>query len=330
MVSSIAKIAPTARVNPNTPNDALQGDAGCFAAEVARLFARPHAPYFAADSARRRLIQILAARLEATPEVAEALSNWSARRLVEAFLPDAPLGFVEALRRAEGTGWDNADYRRLEMLLADGKGAAKVLRHAAMIDRRLLRILELLHPDMRRQRIVSLISSVELAQLFAEGVRRVLKAKRDDGASQRLAERLDRARTTLALFRALITEIGLEVLAPPPIPGAKWLIPLASEAQIRDAARRFENCLVGRIGWLLCGQGAYYEVLGDEAAIVEIVRDPIGLWVVGEIRGHANRAISQALYFKVIAHLHSHGAAVRRGKVNDFAVALARAAALAG
>jgi hypothetical protein len=330
MVSSMTKIAPNARANAHTPNDALQADAGAFATDVARVFARPHTPYFEADAARRRLIQILATRVTPSPQVTEAFARWSARRLTEAFMPDAPLGFVEALRKSEGSGWDPADYRRLQTLLAEGGAAAKLLRHAVRIDPTLLRILEIMPPPMCRPRIVSLLEKTELAQLFAQGVRRVLQLRQNDAsAPHRLAERLERSRTTIALFRALIAEIGLEVLAPPPVPGADWLVPLASEAKIRDAARRFENCLVGRIGWLLCGHGAYYEVVGDEAAIVEIVRDKFGMWLVGEIRGHANKPISPALFGKVLAHLQRHGAVTKRARVNNLAVELAVAAGMA-
>jgi hypothetical protein len=68
--------------------------------------------------------------------------------------------------------------------------------------------------------------------------------------------------------------------------------------------------------------------VGDEAAIVEIVRDRLGLWTVGEIRGHANADVSRALFARVIAYLEGHGATRHAKQPSDLALALAHAAAL--
>jgi hypothetical protein len=329
MVASHTKSASSRRVDAFTPSEALYADAGVYASAAARVFARPHAAYFQADLARRRLIQLVAAQEKASPALAEALATWSARRIADAYLPNAPQGLVEALRKAQGR-WSPADYDCLLSFLGGGGETAKLLRHAPVITSDYLTVLTLLPPIMRRTRIVAVIGSTDQADLFAKGVRKALFQKLNDpNAGARLAERLERARTTQALFRALIAEIGLKALAPPPLPGAAWLKPIASEKEIRGAALRFENCLVGRIGWLLCGHGTYYEVVGDEPAIVEIVRDRLGLWSVGEIRGHANRDISPALYARVVTHLVQHGAKTRDGKPNMLAVALAQAAAMA-
>ena len=77
---------------------------------------------------------------------------------------------------------------------------------------------------------------------------------------------------------------------------------------------------------LLRGLAAYYEVLGDEPAVVEIVRDADGLWVVGEVRGHANADITPALWARIRAHLEAHGARVRGARPDALALALANAA----
>ncbi|MGE3929872.1 MAG: hypothetical protein AB7G05_06875, partial [Hyphomonadaceae bacterium] len=102
--------------------------------------------------------------------------------------------------------------------------------------------------------------------------------------------------------------------------------PIASALAIERAALKFENCLKGRIPLMLRGKAAYYEVLGDEPAVVEIVRDVEGFWAVGEVRGHANAEISHGLWLRIRAHLEAHGARVRNARPDALALALANAA----
>jgi|CXWL01.1.fsa_nt_gi hypothetical protein len=326
---AIVELAPrVARADPYAPSAALVADAGALAPAVARVWPRPHAPYLTAEPARRRLACLVAARLNAPADpadlraLADALETWSLKRLTAEYLPGAPAGFVEALRKLDG-GFSAVELRFLLDLLADSEGA-KVLRHAARIDRGLVLILAAMPRELRRVRVLAHVNCEQVAELLARGAKRA--CGRDERALARLGDRLERARSTHGLFRMLIDEIGIEQLAPPPIPGADWFVPLATVTQIESAALRFENCLKGRIPVLLRGRAAYYEVVANEPAIVEIVRDTTGLWVVGEVRGHANAVISQELWARIRAHLEQHGARVRGAKADHLAMALANAA----
>ena len=311
----------------HAPNAALQDIAGVYAVAVARVWPRPHAAYFAADPARRHLAHLIAHQARGDfADLAEALEYWSLRRLIAAYLPEAPDGLAEALRKIDAPEpWWFIDYKRLLVVLGAGGAGAKTLRHAARITAPMLVMLEALPPELRRPRILAQITLPQAAQLIARGARRVAGVD-DPRAMARLADRLARARSAHSLFRMLIDEIGVEHLAPPPIPGADWLKPIASRMALESAALRFQNCLAGRIPWLLMGRGAYYEVIGDEPAIVEIVRDVSGLWAVGDVRGHANVAISAGLWTRVRAHLEQHGARVARSEADQLAVALVAAA----
>lgn len=322
---SIVEMAPReARAVPTAPNAALIADAGPLAFAVARVWPRPHAPYFAAEPPRRRLMGLVADRargeLAALPE---PLETWSLRRIVAAYLPDAPDGFAEALRRLDGEGWSSDELRQLMQLLGQRDGA-KVLRHEQRISRELVAVLTVLPAALRRARIIALTPSRFVADLVCRGVKRA--CGKDERAIARLADRLERARSSVGLFRMLIEAIGLEQLAPPPVPGTAWLKPIATVAEIESAALRFENCLKGRIPLLLRGKAAYYEVVLAEPAIVEIVRDAQGLWVAGEVRGHANTNISLELWARIRAHLEAHGARTRHVRPDNLALALANAA----
>lgn len=321
------QLAPrVARADAHAPSAALIADAGPFARAVARVWARPHAAYFAFEPPRRRLAGLAAERAHGDlGALAEALETWSLKRIAAVYLPDAPAGFVEALRKIEDGGWSVQEFDLLIGFLGESE-SMKTLRHAPRIDRVFVRTLAALPAALRRPRIVALVdASPATAQLIERGVARAC-----GGAAAhetvRLADRLERARTLRQLFRMLIDAIGIERLAPPPIPGADWFKPLATAAQLESAALRFENCLKYRVPMMLRALGAYYEVVGEEPAIVEVVRDGDGLWVVGEVRGHANRDISLKLWTRVRDHLARHGARVRGARADSLAVALAHAA----
>jgi hypothetical protein len=314
----------------HAPNDAplgaLLSEAGEFAHAIARVYPRPHSAYFAAELSRRRLMALIAERARGEfDRLREPLAVWSLKRLISAYLPFAPDGLAEALRKLQGA-WRRHDYERLFQVLADQKGGAKLLRHAAAIDADLVRRLDMLPVDLRRVRIVALAQNAAMTGLVARGAKRVVKLAGQSEEMAHLGERLERARTRPQLFRMLIEAVGLEQLAPPPIPGSDWFVPLASARQIESAALRFQNCLKGRIPWLLRGCGAYYEIVGDEPAIVEIVRSESGLWMVGEVRGHANVAISASLWSQVRVYLERHGAQVERTRLDPLTLALVEAA----
>lgn len=324
MPAQVELAALPARAMPHAPNAALADDAGVFAPAIARVWPRPHTAYFNAEAPRRRLAGLIADRARVAPAaLAEALETWSLKRLAAAYLPEMPLGFVEAVRKIEDKGWTGDDFRRLRFMLEETE-ASKTIRHAASITRALLATLAALPVALRRPRIVAHVPTPQTGDLIARGVKRA--CGKDEQAIARLGDRLERARSAQTLIRMLIDAIGLEQLAPPPVPGADWFVPLASSAKIESAALRFENCLKGRIPLMLRGKGAYYEVVGNEPAIVEIVRDVTGLWVVGEVRGHANADISAELWARIRAHLELYGARTRYEKPDFLAVALANAA----
>lgn len=313
-----------------TPNDALQCAAGPAAARIAQLWPRPHRAYFDVEPARRHLINLLAARLPRGPAAeeaaAEALSSWSVRRVLSAYLPAAPVGLAEALRRLDGEGWGPDDYARLLALLAEGGDGAKLLRHAAAITRVMLEIASLLPPAMRRPRIIALLPTVALARLFRRGMEAGFSDLADPRAAGALADRLERSGATDALFAKLLDMFPMEQFSPGPLPGADWIVPIVGPKAMRAAALRFRNCLTCRIPAALSGSAAYYEVMGAEPAVVEIVLDRRGKrWVFGEMRGHANDALSAGLLAKIQDYLAAHGAAPH-GRVNTVIAELALAA----
>ena len=292
----------------HTPNDALRRDAGDLAGAVARALPRPHAAYFEADPGRRRAIALLAARAALGHNDAEALSSWSVRRLLAHYMPDAPDGFAEALKRAQGV-WSMADYASLISLLTEGGEAAKTLRHLAEITPSAITVLEALPPALRRTKILTRLSpSAYHADLLSRTLRQTWGRNPEPERLRLLTARLERAPSPQAMFAWLVEEVGVGKITPPPIPGTDWLRPILDIRDIERTALKFRNCLRTRIPLMLRGQGAYFEVLGEEPAVVEVVVSKTR-WLVGEIRGHANDPVSPALMSQILTHLRQYGAA---------------------
>lgn len=323
MPIQLESAARHARADPYAPTPALLADARAFAHALARVWPRPHAGYFALPAERRHLARLISRWGEGEfARLPEAMQFWALRRIVTTYLPATPDGLTEALRKLDGDGWEREDYAKLLDVLKTPEGT-KVLRHAVCIDVAFVRTVAALPAALRRPRILAHVAHQRTAELVARSAKRAHPTM-EPRALTKMADRLERAGSGPHLFRMLIDEIGLEQLAPPPMPGADWLKPLASSHDLHRAALRFENCLKYRVPLLLLGRGAYYEVVGDEPAVVEIVRDGNGLWVIGEVRGHANAPISPALYGRVRAHLDTHG--VQRGQPDALSLALADAA----
>jgi hypothetical protein len=313
-----------ARANA-TPNDALTRDCPGAAEAIARLWPRPHAPYFTADRPRRLLIAWLARAKDLKPADSEALSVWSLRRIAAHYAPAAPQGLTEAFKRAADRPWPIESIGLLVQLLKDGGEGQKTLRHAQVIHPEMVKCLAALPPALRRPRIVALLPHRRRAELVSRAIAHCWSNKAPQEWLRRLADRLERAPREQTLFDWLVNELGLAELAPPPVPAAPWLRPILSGPDIGRTALRFQNCLRTRIPWMLRGQAAYFEVVGDEPAVIELIAGN-GAWRLGEVRGMANADVSGALQRQIVTYLMAHGAIQSRAKPPGIALELADAA----
>lgn len=316
--------APTRAAANHTPNDALQRDAGGLAHAIARVLPRPHGAYFDADPGKRRLIAYLCASNRVGADDADALAAWSMRRLISAFAPDAPDGFIEALKRAKGV-WGLGQYQALTSVLSAGDDGAKALRHIAAIDPETLAMLETLPSALRRLKIVRLLQIPYYADLLTRTVKQAWGKSPEPARLRTLVQRLERASSVQAAFAWLVEEVGVARITPPPIPGTDWLRPILDVRDIERTALKFQNCLRTRVPMMLRGQAAYFEVLGEEPAVVEVLVGRAQTWVVGEIRGHANDAVSEALMRTITEYLRAHCVSFN-GRPSRLALELAEAA----
>jgi hypothetical protein len=117
--------------------------------------------------------------------------------------------------------------------------------------------------------------------------------------------------TEAALFEAVREDLYPEPPAPP-FAGTATLRPLATKAAMRDAARRYSNCLATRVNHAVGGFSAYYEWLWGPGAIVEISRDAIFGWRLEEAKGPNNDLLDKEARAALMAELAALGVHVGR------------------
>ncbi|MGH1560561.1 hypothetical protein ACRAWD_28715 [Caulobacter segnis] len=157
-----------------------------------------------------------------------------------------PEGLRRALERLGEIAWAPEDYRALVHLLAD-PAPAKTLRHAQAITPRILFALW-----RRCRQICAEAGGVALrvtpaqAALLAEA-HAVLASTPDARPAGPARGGLEVASRRPGRCSAWWLTISAAKLPPPPHPGTERLRPLETAAAIRDAARRYRNCLANYV-----------------------------------------------------------------------------------
>jgi hypothetical protein len=291
------------------PSPLLIHLAGEFADRIAALWPAPHGPFVTAGTGQRHLLCILLARgLDARAD-AEAVLSAPVKRAVRTWFPAAPAGLVRAIVRLGETAWSAADYQLLLDLLTVPE-AAKVINHATLVDVGLVRTLDRLPRLLLRAGITNLALTPTQAMAVGEAFALIERRAGPWGAVV-LADRWAGSKSVKALFERVREDL-MPDLPPPPFPGTPRLRPLETKAAIRDAAKRFRNCLAGEISQASEGWGAFYEWLGPPGAVVEIRKDAYFGWSLSEVRLQDNNLMPEADRGLLIEELRAMGVHVGR------------------
>lgn len=291
---------------PSEPTALLKLVAGEVAADAAAIWPDPHTAFLTANAARRHLVCMAFALGR---PVADAVLVGRLREAIRDVLDGAPVGLERALGRLGETAWTTFAYRKLLELLAD-PAAAKVLRHAETIHlATIVRLTRLPEPMGRALELAGLITDDAATAVDEAAGAIAMRAGRAEADAAAL--RWAGAETEAALFEAVREDLYPEPPAPP-FPGTPTLRPLATKAAMRDAARRYSNCLATRVNHAVGGFSAYYEWLWGPGAIVEISRDAIFGWRLEEAKGPNNERLYRDARLALVAELGALGVHVGR------------------
>lgn len=283
-----------------------------YAEVLAALWPAPHAAFVTAPAARRHLICLMLAAepLGGPPIDVTRLMDLPLRKAITLALEDAaPEGLRRALERLGEIAWAPEDYRVLVHMLVN-PAPAKTLRHAEAITPDLVRALAALPADLREIGGVALRVTPAQAALLAEAHAVLAKRLSPELLAHRVAA-WGHAPTSKALF-TLVAEDFRRELPPPPHPGTERLRPLETVAAIRDAARRYRNCLANYVDHAVDRQSAIYEWLPAPGAVVELTPDSFFGWRLDQARLENNRSVDEATREAIVAELRGMGVHVGR------------------
>ncbi len=285
--------------------------APAYADVLAALWPAPHGAFVTAPTARRHLICLmLALELDqrAPVEVAHLLEA-PLRKAVRLVVDPAPDGLCRALERLGEIAWPPQDYRALVTLLAD-PAPAKALRHAVQIVPAQVQTLNALPGPLRDAGGVMVRVTPSQAGLLSEAHALLSRRLPQEVLVQRIAA-WRRAPTAKALFN-LVADDFRHQLPKPPHPGTDRLKALGTVASLRDAARRYRNCLADYVDYALDHRAAIYEWLPAPGAVIEIIPDSYFGWRLDQARLENNRSVDEATRIAIVAELRGMGIHVGR------------------
>ena len=275
---------------------AVHAYAGRFAGRVARLWPAPYLGYRRLSAARRHLAHIYMSRIDRAPGLDAAafvreIELLRTRAVRARWAPDAPRGLENALAKLGETAWTPQEYRRLLALLGHGGPATVTLRHAREITTALLDVLEALPAPLRGPAGARWVRSPWEARLVREALKLAAQLAGGRARVAVLVERLGRAKSRGRFFEMIVDELRPIALASP-LEETAQLRPLRTVGEVKEAGRRFRNCLGDCVHRAIFGPSAFLEWRGAEPAVMEIEHEGVAGWRLVTLLGERNREVS--------------------------------------
>jgi hypothetical protein len=227
--------------------------------------------------------------------------------IVRALFPDAQ-GLTGILGKLGSDPLSMRDYQTLIELLTrpEHRARAVVLRHLPKIPENAIQSIQVLPAHYVCLALLNRIRSLEQAFDFARSVeliKRVNPSVMDDDL--RISLEASRPGTSLRTWIRRWLEKATEFWVPPPTVDETDMIVLRSAAAMRDAAKRFQNCLEGKIAECSLGRMIYIENRSP-ACLIEIECLSNG-WAYKAVHGERNTSVEPATTRLVLQKLNAAG-----------------------
>jgi hypothetical protein len=242
---------------------------------------------FDLDHARMHLTALALAHIsgDVTPDLALILLQESKKKILNLSVGHRPVGIGRALRRLPAKVLPAESYRNLVDLL-DEPVPAKLLHHTGSITDQLLACLHHLPPVLRTAAIMSMFNRIDGMTRFVDGLR-VLASRaglRFDTLARQIGA-LDQPDQVAAKIRQVVDGLPLPDSLPPVEIGE--FRRLDTVAEIRDIAKKWQNCLAEYVSNVNDGTTAIY--LSDQLeAVCCLTRHGRIGWFLVQTKGPRN------------------------------------------
>jgi hypothetical protein len=249
-------------------------------------------------------------------ELFEQLLTLSGKALVSGAYGSCPPGFITLLGLCAETGHPPEFYQFWHGFLGTDDGALiRQIASSRLPVFELYRVLKALPPVLQTIPIAQRLAESEATMRFVDAVAWMHSGKPSDAVWRDVRKKLESGTSPRKLLDMMLNTAR----CPAPHIVETRFRHLATVGELRDAARRFENCLGMdfTVEQALTGDQQFYEWRGDsEPCIVCITNDkPFG-YTVGSIKGVGNVEPDVETYVNITAALAEHGVVERSGVVD--------------
>lgn len=243
--------------------------------------------------------------------IASGLITMRVRDLIHVVFGSTPPGLTGALSRCGADPLDEFNYMLLHAICDDPKNRERraMLRHVPQIDDTFVDLIWRLPKALLRPEVLYSIKTPPDIEQYASALnvlRRLHPAITDEDFATSLSQ-MPRESNLAQWMRRWIERAAH---LPPALPfaGDEQLRPLVSGAELKEVARRYQNCLRRRVGDVALGRSCYYEHV--EGAIAELRGLSNGRWLLEGVYGVRNKHASPGVIRSIRAKLEGAGVLV--------------------
>jgi hypothetical protein len=246
--------------------------------------------------------------------IADCLLRFRVKDVIAALVGELPQGLLGSLNRAGPDPLSRRSYSKLELLHMKGenKEKARLISYPKKITDMVVEVVWRLPEELVAPISLEAIYNLRKLELYKSAINLIHELHPNISCAELLASLKQHPKeSNLKVWVEGWIERAPCFLMQPPIAANDHLKPLMSFIQMRDAARRFENCLERKIKSVLLGRVCYYEYeAGDQSAIVELSALSQGRWMIESIFGLQNAPPSKDTVRAIRTALEDAGALV--------------------
>lgn len=264
---------------------ALEALAPFHASDIARRLPFPHHRFFELSAQRIHLLGLSVVGLDILDIDITALAAGRWADVVKPLFDPVPIGLEGMLSKMALPMWSSDEYKRLWDLIGCPH-ALDYLLHAQALTARQVAILSALPPTLRHDTIVRHLHRPLEAKVLDYAFEDVKKADRLLRAAKQTTGRqgfLRKAHAIVCKTRKFTTA--------PEVRHAD-IHTVRTAAELRRVGLRFKNCLRSRADKGVPGQETYYVYDGPEPAVIMLSTKGPGSYVIEQMLGVANEALS--------------------------------------
>lgn len=243
--------------------------------------------------------------------VASALMKMRVREILSFVFGAVPHGLLSALSRCGYDPLEEDSYSLLYAICDDPKNEARrlLLRHVQSIDDKTLHVVWRLPKALLSKEVLGQITRPEQIEQYSSALR-LIQGLHPSITEKDLATSLSQMSGMNGLARWMTRWVERADHLPTSLPysGGDVLRPLISAADMKDAARRYRNCLRRRIGDVALGRAIYYEHI--DGAVAELRGLSGGQWLLEGIYGPQNRCPAGKVIYSIRTTLEAAGVLV--------------------